>query len=198
MSGHELLKHEKTISSKSNKTFIHTQAPYEEENSNQFPQIPSCPYWGQIMTLPYYTSWAIPILSSRIQQQEDNTPSLRPQAGQLCPAHWGQIFFSMSGSFSPDFSCHYCLLSASLSGFLSFLVQTQLVFPVALTTPSFQWAPDVLTWNHSVSSSFSLFKSQCLYHCYVIVLTLGGVWGGWTMTFSKQRRRLLFILSIKA
>ena len=91
----------------------------------------------------------------------------------------------MSGSFSPDFSCYYCLLSASISNrggngtplqysclenpmdggawwaaiygvaqsqtrlkqlssssssisrFLSLLVQTQPVLPVALTTPSF-------------------------------------------------------------
>lgn len=198
MSGHELLKHENLFLQKVTKpSFIpkpHMKRKIPINFLRFLPVLTEARSWPSHITLhgPFL------FFPSRIQQQEDNTPSLRPQAGQLCPAHWGQIFFSMSGSFSPDFSCHYCLLSASLSGFLSFLVQTQLVFPVALTTPSFQWAPDVLTWNHSVSSSFSLFKSQCLYHCYVIVLTLGGAWGGWTMTFSKQRRRLLFILSIKA
>ena len=84
MSGHELLKHEKTIS-KSNQTFIpkpHMKRKIPINFLRLLPVLTEARSWPSHITL----HGSFLFFPSRIQQQEDNTPSLRPQAGQLCPA----------------------------------------------------------------------------------------------------------------
>ena len=140
------------------------------------------------MSFQHYTSWVISTLALH-----------DPTSGRLCPVPpatgaplrpvWAWVSFVLtSQAANASFHQHRFLLS--------FLVQTKLPSPIALSTPSPHQAPSELKWYCSLSN-FPSFKSQCLPHHYIFIILILGA--GDELFPRKQGRRLkvLFQLSLK-
>lgn len=124
--------------------------------------------WYPLNTIPHGSFLH---LFSMTQQQEGSAQFLQPQTVPLRLALWRQSCLGL-GLFCPDFSCCQGFLSTSIR-FLSFLVQTKLPCPTALSTPATHQSPSELKWNCSLSN-FPSFKSQCLPHHYLFIVLMGG------------------------